>query len=40
LICYQIDGLGSTRALTDETGAVTDTYTYTAYVLRTTPRPW
>jgi RHS repeat-associated protein len=28
---YLTDGLGSTRALTDETGAVTDTYTYTAY---------
>ena len=26
-----LDGLGSTRALTDETGAVTDTYDYTVY---------
>ena len=28
---YLADGLGSTRALADETGAVTDTYTYNAF---------
>lgn len=28
---YQVDGLGSTRALTDETGNVTDTYDYEAF---------
>lgn|GEM_PF-5645457 len=28
---YHYDGLGSTRALTDSTGAVTDAYTYAAY---------
>lgn len=28
---YHYDGLGSTRILTDSTGAVTDTYTYAAY---------
>ncbi|MGD2183420.1 RHS repeat-associated core domain-containing protein [Lusitaniella coriacea] len=28
---YQVDGLGSTRGLTDENGNVTDTYTYDAY---------
>jgi RHS repeat-associated protein len=28
---YLTDGLGSTRALTDQTGAVTDTYSYSAY---------
>ncbi len=28
---YVVDGLGSTRALTDANGAVTDTYTYSAY---------
>jgi RHS repeat-associated protein len=29
--CYHADGIGSVRALTDETGAVTDSYTYTAF---------
>lgn len=28
---YHYDGLGSTTALTDDTGAVTDTYSYTAF---------
>ncbi|MBE9118935.1 RHS repeat-associated core domain-containing protein [Lusitaniella coriacea LEGE 07157] len=28
---YSVDGLGSTRVLTDENGTVTDTYTYDAY---------
>ncbi|MBE9118291.1 RHS repeat-associated core domain-containing protein [Lusitaniella coriacea LEGE 07157] len=28
---YSVDGLGSTRGLTDENGTVTDTYTYDAY---------
>ncbi|MGD2184438.1 RHS repeat-associated core domain-containing protein [Lusitaniella coriacea] len=28
---YSVDGLGSTRGLTDENGNVTDTYTYDAY---------
>jgi len=28
---YAVDGLGSTRALTDASGVVTDTYTYDAY---------
>lgn len=28
---YQVDGLGSTRALTDENGNVTDTYDYEAF---------
>ncbi len=28
---YAVDGLGSTRALTNSSGAVTDTYTYEAY---------
>ncbi len=28
---HHFDGQGSTRALTDESGAVTDTYTYTAF---------
>jgi RHS repeat-associated protein len=28
---YHADGIGSVRALTDETGAVTDTYAYTAF---------
>jgi len=28
---YHYDGQGSTRALTDEIGAVTDTYTYSAF---------
>ncbi|MGD2180822.1 RHS repeat domain-containing protein [Lusitaniella coriacea] len=28
---YQVDGLGSTRGLTDENGNVTDTYSYDAY---------
>uniref|UniRef100_UPI001CD03D34 RHS repeat-associated core domain-containing protein n=1 Tax=Oscillatoria salina TaxID=331517 RepID=UPI001CD03D34 len=28
---YHVDGLGSTRLLTDAVGAVTDTYTYDAY---------
>lgn len=28
---YHADGLGSIRALTDETGAVTDTYTFSAF---------
>ena len=28
---YHVDGLGSTRALTDETGNVTDTYDYEAF---------
>jgi RHS repeat-associated protein len=28
---YHYDGLGTTRALSDETGAITDRYTYTAF---------
>ncbi|MBZ8182740.1 hypothetical protein [Oscillatoria salina] len=28
---YQVDGLGSTRVLTDEMGVVTDTYDYDAF---------
>ena len=28
---YHYDGLGSTRALTDSLGIVTDTYTYEAF---------
>ncbi len=31
LSCYHTDGLGSTRALTNATGAVTDTYNYDAF---------
>jgi len=28
---YHYDGLGSTRVLTDDTGGITDTYTYEAF---------
>ncbi len=31
LSCYHPDGLGSTRALTNSTGVITDTYTYDAF---------
>ncbi|MDH5658207.1 MAG: RHS repeat-associated core domain-containing protein, partial [Nitrosopumilus sp.] len=42
---YHADGLGSVRRLTDETGAVTDTYTYSAFGERlehtgTDPQPY